>query len=175
MRRFARRCIAHGVEHGQALTVDSSSVPSLWHEPGACFVTLRMEGELRGCIGTFDAEQPVWSNVARSAHRAAFEDPRFPPVTREELSRLEVEVSLLGPVEPFPVASRTDLLARLSPGVDGLIVSEGRKRATFLPSVWESLPEPADFVEALFRKAGLPIDHWSRELCFEHYTVTKAR
>ena len=148
--------------------------PPLWYEPRACFVTLRIEGELRGCCGTFDASQPLLMNVASSAYRTAFDDPRFPPVTRAELSLLEVEISLLGRSRPFRVASRQDLLAQLAPGIDGLILSEGQRRATFLPAVWESLPEPADFVDALFQKAGLPTQHWSPDLRFERYTASKA-
>ena len=113
-------------------------------------------------------------NVATSAYRTAFEDPRFAPVTREELPLLEVEISLLGSTEPFPVSSRAELLTRLSPGIDGLIVSERDRRATFLPAVWESLPDPSDFVDALLQKAGLPTDYWSPELRFDRYEATKA-
>jgi AmmeMemoRadiSam system protein A len=137
-------------------------------------VTLQKEGALRGCIGTFDAQRPLVENVAASAFRSAFEDPRFPPATAPELPRLEVEISVLSRPGPFVVESREELLARLEPGVDGLIVSEGLRRATFLPAVWESLPEPEDFVEALFRKAGLARGHWSGTLRFERYTATKA-
>jgi len=90
------------------------------------------------------------------------------------LSLLTVEISLLGPIEPFPVSSRAELLTRLSSGNDGLIVHERDRRATFLPAVWESLPDPSDFLDALFQKAGLPIDYWSPELRFERYVATKA-
>lgn len=174
LRRFAVDCIEHGIEHGAILDIDPAQAPTAWREPGACFVTLRLDGELRGCTGTFDASQPIVANVASSAYRTAFRDPRFSPVTRDELERLDVEISLLGPPRSLPAVSRADLLTRLTPGADGLIVSEGVRRATFLPAVWESLPEPSDFVDALFRKAGLPMRHWSPDLRFQRYSATKA-
>ena len=174
LRRFAFEYIEYTLEYGGAPAIDHAAAPASWRELRACFVTLRKQRELRGCMGTFDATQPVLTNVAVTANRAAFADPRFLPVVREELPLLEVEVSLLGPTRPFPVASRADLLARLVPGVDGLIFHDGARHATFLPAVWESLPKPSDFVDELLRKAGLPADHWSPDTRFEQFTATKA-
>jgi len=173
-RRFALACIADRLEHGRDPIVDASAAPPDWRAMRACFVTLRIRGELRGCVGTFDDTRPLIHNVARSACRAAFADPRFGPLGREELPGLEVEVSILSKPAPLPVASRADLLGQLLPDVDGLIVSEGACRATFLPAVWASLPNPADFLDALLEKAGLPRDDWSPRLRFERYTTTRA-
>jgi AmmeMemoRadiSam system protein A len=153
---------------------DSSPVDAAWlREPGASFVTLRLDRELRGCIGTIDAHRPLGDDVARNARAAAYRDPRFPPVTAAELPRLEVEVSLLTPREPLPVTSEADALAKLRPGVDGIALEFNGASATFLPQVWESLPEPDAFLDALRRKAGLPARFWHAELRLTRYTVEK--
>ena len=127
-------------------------------EPGATFVTLTQNGQLRGCIGSLEAHRPLATDVAENARAAAFRDPRFAPLGKDEFARTRVEVSLLTPPEPFPVADEADALARLRPGIDGLILSYGRRRATFLPQVWESLPEAHQFIAQLKLKAGLPAD-----------------
>lgn len=137
----------------------------------ASFVTLERGGALRGCIGSLIAGGPLADDVARNAWNAAFADPRFDPLQRDEMSGLEIHVSVLTPPVPFPVRDLNDLLARLRPGIDGLILTDGRARATFLPAVWEDLPTPRAFVEALRRKAGLAPDHWSATLAFERYTT----
>jgi AmmeMemoRadiSam system protein A len=112
-------------------------------------------------------------DVRENALAAAFRDPRFPPLALAEYESTSVEVSLLSPTEPFPVADEADLLARLRPGVDGVIIECGHCRATFLPQVWESLGEPRQFLAALKRKAGLPEGFWSREMKIARYRVTK--
>lgn len=144
-------------------------------EPGATFVTLTRGGELRGCIGTLIAERPLREDVTGNAQAAAFRDPRFVPVTRAEMIELNVEVSLLSPIEPIEYESETRLLALLRPGVDGVLLEYGRQRGTFLPQVWEQLPEPKAFLSQLKRKAGLPADFWAREIRVSRYTVTKWR
>jgi AmmeMemoRadiSam system protein A len=171
LRRLALDSIAWGLRHGCPPTVDLSEQPPEWCEPGACFVTLRIDGNLRGCTGSLQATRPLAEDVVHNAYRTAFGDPRFPPVSVEELPRLEVKVAVLSTPEPFPVESEADLLARLRPGVDGLVLLDGPHRATFLPAVWESLPDPADFVGALRQKAGLPPGYWSPTLRFERYTT----
>jgi AmmeMemoRadiSam system protein A len=173
LRSFALEAIGYALERGRPLEVDPSNFPEEWRAPAACFVTLRQEDRLRGCTGSFE-QRPLVVSVARCAHRAAFGDPRFLPVTREELPGLETKVSVLGPPEPLRVASRRALLAELRPGRDGLILSEGSHRATFLPAVWDDLPEPADFLDALLRKAGLSHRYWSSRLRFERYATTDA-
>ena len=174
LRRVARACIAEALESGRRPRIDPAAAPASWLEPAACFVTLEIRGMLRGCCGSFDAAQPLALGVAANAHRSAFEDPRFPPVSRTELPDLEIEVSVLGPPDAFPASSRQALLARLRPGIDGLVLREGGHHATFLPDVWSTLPDPADFFDALLQKAGLPRSYWSPALRFERYETTKA-
>lgn len=143
--------------------------------PGATFVTLTQAGELRGCIGTLEAHRPLGEDVARNAVAAAFRDPRFPPLTVGEYATTRVEVSLLTAPVPLPVRSEADLLARLVPGVDGLVFSWHGHRATFLPQVWDALPEPAAFIGQLKRKAGLAAGFWADDVRIERYTVAKFR
>jgi len=142
-------------------------------EPGATFVTLEQDGELRGCIGSLVAHRKLAVDVRENALAAAFRDPRFAPLTSRELEATTVEVSLLAPPAAFEVAGEDDLLSRLEPGVDGIVIELGARRATFLPQVWESLPDPRDFVGALKRKAGLPADFWSPEVRVSRYTVAR--
>ncbi len=141
--------------------------------PGATFVTLKQEHELRGCIGSLEAHRLLAIDVRRNALAAAFSDPRFAPLAMRELEVTAVEVSLLSPASLFEVAGEDDLLARLVPGVDGIVLELGRRRATFLPQVWESLPDPRDFVDALKRKAGLPANFWSPDIRVSRYTVAR--
>lgn len=143
------------------------------HEPGACFVTLTRQGELRGCIGTLEAHRPLAVDVRENAVAAAFRDPRFRPLSRAEFEEIRVEVSLLSPTEALAVASEAHALAALRPGVDGIVFEYRHFRSTFLPQVWEQLPEPADFLAQLKRKAGLPADFWADEVRLSRYTVTK--
>lgn len=141
--------------------------------PGATFVTLKQDGELRGCIGSLEAHRLLAIDVRRNALAAAFSDPRFPPLVARELDVTTVEVSLLSPASRVEVADEEDLLARLEPGVDGIVLELGRRRATFLPQVWETLPDPRDFIGALKRKAGMPASFWSPEMRVSRYTVSK--
>jgi AmmeMemoRadiSam system protein A len=140
---------------------------------GATFVTLRRNGTLRGCIGTLDAERPLREDVAHNARRAAFRDPRFEPLQPDELDELVVEVSLLSAPEPIECASEDDLIERLDPARDGVVLEYRGQRATFLPQVWEQLPDPRDFLRQLKLKAGLPAEFWSEELRIARYAVAK--
>ena len=124
------------------------------------FVTLNKNGQLRGCIGSLTAEEPVADSVRRNAVNAAFHDPRFPPVSLEELEQIQVEVSVLSEPQPLEYKDAQDLLAKLRVNVDGVILGKGYNRATFLPQVWEQLPDPKDFLTHLCRKAGLPGNAW---------------
>ena len=141
--------------------------------PGATFVTLRCDGDLRGCIGTLVPVRPLRQDVTRNALNAAFADPRFPPLDAADLASLEVEVSLLGSPTPIHCSDEPELLAQLRPGIDGLVLSYGEHRSTFLPQVWESLSEPREFVRELKRKAGLPPDFWHAAIDVSRYTVDK--
>jgi AmmeMemoRadiSam system protein A len=149
--------------------------PPEWRQPGASFVTLTQRGQLRGCIGSLEAHRPLAEDVAANACAAAFRDPRFKPLTADELAHTRVEVSLLTPAQPLPCRDEADALAQLQPHIDGVILSAGRHRATFLPQVWEQLPDPAAFLAQLKRKAGLAADYWSPDLRLERYTVEKWR
>jgi AmmeMemoRadiSam system protein A len=161
---------------GEAFGLQSPSTPGneAWlGELGATFVTLTRGGKLRGCVGSVRAYRPLYDDVRANARASAFHDTRFPPLRREELPEIEVEVSLLSAPEPFEVASEEDALARLRPGVDGVILEYGESRSTFLPQVWESLPDPRDFLRHLKTKAGLAGGFWSPEVRLWRYGVTK--
>ncbi|MDO8789623.1 MAG: AmmeMemoRadiSam system protein B [Sulfuritalea sp.] len=141
--------------------------------PGATFVTLTQNGQLRGCIGSLQAHRPLDQDVRANAVAAAFSDPRFPPLTLEEFSRTRVEVSLLTAPQAMTFNSEADALRQLRPNVDGIIFIAGQRRSTFLPQVWEQLPEPRTFMAHLKQKAGLPADWWSAEVQLQRYEVQK--
>jgi AmmeMemoRadiSam system protein A len=149
--------------------------PEWLNEPGATFITLTHAGSLRGCIGSLEAERPLRVDVESNALAAAFSDPRFPPVSVHEYREIEVEVSLLSPMQSVTVDSETQALTLLRPGVDGVLLEYGWRRGTFLPQVWEQLPEPRAFLAHLKQKAGLPADFWAEEIRLSRYTVTKWR
>ncbi len=161
------------IEQGDADPMPSARGHEWLRASGASFVTLRLDEDLRGCIGSIDARRPLGEDVARNAHAAAYRDPRFPPVSAGERPRLAIEVSVLSPREPLVVASEAEALARLRPGVDGVALEYGGASATFLPQVWESLPGPEEFLEQLRRKAGLPARFWHEDLRLSRYTVEK--
>jgi hypothetical protein len=141
--------------------------------PGATFVTLKTDGELRGCIGSLEARRPLRDDVRHNAEAAAFQDTRFAPLTRADYARLTVEVSLLAPSSLLIVADEAALHATLRPGIDGLTLAYRQRRATFLPQVWGSLRSPSEFVAGLKRKMGLATGFWSDELRIWRYTVDK--
>lgn len=158
-------------------TVPEAAADAAWLDaPGASFVTLTSGrapgGALRGCIGSLGARRPLREDVEANAVAAALHDPRFAPLTARELDETVVEVSVLSAPAALPAADEAELLARLRPGVDGVVLSACGRRATFLPQVWEQLPDPADFLARLRRKAGLPADYWGRDVVVETYTVT---
>jgi AmmeMemoRadiSam system protein A len=149
------------------------AIPAGLEEMGATFVTLRSEGDLRGCIGTVEAWRPLADDVRANAVAAAFRDPRFPPVQGHELTRISIEVSVLNPSEPLAASREEAVASTLRPGIDGVVLQFARHRATFLPQVWEQLPHPHDFLRALKRKAGLVEDFWSDDMLVSRYTVEK--
>lgn len=142
-------------------------------EPGAAFVTLTQGDRLRGCIGSLEAWRPLEEDVRANARAAAFRDPRFPPLGRQELAATRVEVSLLTPAEAMEFADEADVLRRLRPNMDGVILEYAGRRGTFLPQVWESLPQPRDFLAHLKQKAGFPADFWSPDVKLYRYEVQK--
>lgn len=149
-----------------------ASRPDWLMAPGASFVTLEQESRLRGCIGTLVPHRSLQEDVAHNAVAAALHDPRFPPLGLADLGRTTIEVSVLSERVPLPHASEESALEALRPGVDGLVLEAGAfNRATFLPQVWEELPDPRDFLDHLKLKAGLPADWWSEDARLEVYTV----
>ncbi len=166
---IARGSIASAL--GQPMTAREDA-PWL-RERGATFVTLTQNGDLRGCIGTLEAHRPLLEDVKANALAAAFHDPRFSPLQIPELACTRVEVSLLSPAQAMRFESEQDALAQLRPEVDGVIFEYGYYRSTFLPQVWEQLPDPDIFLAQLKRKAGLSTSFWAEEIRLSRYTVTK--
>lgn len=177
LKAVARQSIEYGLEHHRTfgpfeeLTLN----PGEYSEPlqllRATFVTLQINQNLRGCIGTLEARQPLVLDVAHNAHAAAFSDPRFPPVSQREFKDLDIHISILSPAEPLQFNSEADLLAQIRPNIDGLILEDRSHRGTFLPSVWESLSTAKEFLTHLKYKAGLPADYWSDTLRISRYTT----
>jgi len=132
------------------------------HTPGALFVTLKKHDRLRGCIGSLEGREPLAQGVRTYAEHAALHDPRFAPLSADELDQVTIEVSVLTPPQRLAYTDGKELLARLRPGVDGVIVRKGSASATFLPQVWEQLPRPEEFLSQLCLKAGLSADEWRR-------------
>ena len=141
--------------------------------PGATFVTLTLDGQLRGCIGSLEAHRPLGDDVRANAISAAFRDPRFKPVSADEFQRLKVEVLLLSQPALMQFADETDALSQLRPGIDGVILVAGAARSTFLPQVWEQIPQPSQFIAQLKRKAGLPAEVWPEGIKLFRYAVQK--
>ena len=169
---LARDAIGQALGHAGTATLRPED--AVWLDaPGASFVTLTQDGALRGCIGSLEARRALRDDVIANAHAAAFGDPRFAPLTVDELPRTRVEVSVLSTPERLAWQEEADALASLRPGIDGVILQCGRHRATFLPQVWAQLPDPRQFMEQLKRKAGLDADFWSPELRLARYTVQK--
>lgn len=133
----------------------------VFDELGACFVTLEIGGNLRGCIGSILAYEPLVDNLVKNAYNSAFSDPRFPPVSKEEFLKTELKVSILSAPVKMKFKDENDLLSQIVPFVDGLIIKDGRYQAVYLPSVWEQLPDKEDFLDSLKQKSGLPRDYFS--------------
>jgi hypothetical protein len=142
-------------------------------QQGACFVTLTKNQQLRGCIGTLEAYRPLLVDVKSNAYAAAFRDPRFSPLTAEELPHTSIEISLLSPMQAMEFSSEKDALAQLKPNIDGVVFEYGHYRSTFLPQVWEQLPDAAVFMARLKHKAGLKPEFWDKEVKLYRYTVDK--
>ena len=165
---LARAAIASALDKDQQAPDRRDYSGPLAHRRAA-FVTLKKSGALRGCIGTLEAREPLAITVADCAVGAALRDPRFPALAVEELRQVQVSVSVLDAPRPMVTGERAELLSELRPGTDGLILEWQRHRATFLPQVWEQLPEPEDFLAQLLKKAELPPDFWSPELRLQRY------
>jgi uncharacterized protein len=159
--RMARLAMECGVRREKLPAIEEAGLSSTLRENGASFVTLTMHGELRGCIGTLEARKPLARDVCEHAVAAALEDPRFPPVRDDELSRIQIEVSRLTRPVPLEYKDAADLLSKLRPFVDGVILRDGYgRRATFLPQVWEKIPDTVDFLNYLCLKTGADANKW---------------
>ncbi|MGQ0586922.1 MAG: AmmeMemoRadiSam system protein A [Gammaproteobacteria bacterium] len=151
---LARDSVRHGLDHGRPLAA-ATGVTGALAQPGACFVSLHLGADLRGCIGRTEPAPRLVDQLLDNAWAAAFRDPRFPVLKRDEFARLSIEVHVLAPMQPLPFESLADLYARLCRGVDGLQLETETRRGVFLPAMWEQLPEPRDFVGHLLRKAQI--------------------
>lgn len=170
--QVAREAIQYGWEQKKAWPPDPSRYPEALRLPRAVFVTLTLAGDLRGCIGVLEPGSTLVENVAKYAYAAAFQDARFPDLSEDEIPKLEINISILSLLEPMAFQSEEDLMAQIRPGIDGLFLEDGYHRGTFLPAVWEDLPEVRDFLRRLKGKAGLPADYWSDQLRVRRYTTT---
>jgi AmmeMemoRadiSam system protein A len=168
---LAKASIKHGLRTGQSLSINLSDYADELTEDRATFVTLEHHGQLRGCIGMLQAIRPLVKDVAENAYAAAFRDPRFPPLREAEMSDLALHISILSPSENMTFSSEDDLLSQIRAGVDGLVLQENGHRGTFLPSVWEQLPDKILFLQQLKQKAGLPANYWSDTIKVARYTT----
>ena len=158
--RLAREALESRVRGEKSAPLNQTVLSPHLREKGASFVTLTINGQLRGCIGALEAYQPLVEDVRAHAVAAALEDPRFPEVREDELSRIQIEVSRLTRPVPLEYKDAADLLSKLRPHVDGVILRDGARRATFLPQVWETLSDPVAFLNYLCRKMGLNENAW---------------
>lgn len=158
--QVARFSLVQAAEGRPAPEIDSREYSQNLQNDGASFVTLTKAGELRGCIGTLEAYQPLVQDVCEHARAAAIEDYRFPPVRNHEVSQIKIEVSYLTDPVPLEYQNSNDLIEKLRPGMDGVILRDGMRRATFLPQVWEKIPDPQEFLEHLCLKMGGPAQLW---------------
>ncbi len=174
---LAARAILEGLGQGEPTPPRLEAEPPPLRAEGASFVTLTRaaDGALRGCIGSPQAWRPLAVDVVANAWAAASRDPRFPPVEARDLSGLALSISLLTAPVPLPFIDQADLLARMRPGIDGLILKDHGRRGLFLPQVWESLPEPARFLAHLKQKAGFPADHWSDTLSIDRFEARSVK
>lgn len=168
----ALAAIEQGLQAGRQAYRVPSGVAEELTAPGASFVTLTTAAGLRGCIGSLEARSGLLEGVAENAYSAAFRDHRFPPLGADELAELTLEISVLSPLVPVDFADEQELLSLMIPGEAGWVLEENYHRGTFLPTVWSSLNDPADFLRELKRKAGLPADYWSPSIKAWRYTTT---
>ena len=171
-RRTLNKKLGRPMDRSQGNALDKALAEPDFETMCGTFVTLTMEGRLRGCIGSLEPDEAIREGVRANALNAAFHDPRFPPVTRRELDKIDIEISILTRPRELAYTDGKDLAAKLRCGIDGVIIRKGPSRATFLPQVWDQLPQPEDFLSHLCRKAGLAADAWQATgLTVETYQV----
>lgn len=167
--KVAREAIQYGFTHKRPPKIELKKYSPQLQAEAATFVTLKLVNQLRGCIGTLEAYQPLAQDVADHAYSAAFTDPRFPPLEQDEEPQLHISISILSKPEQIPFETEQELIEQLKPGLDGLIMQYGQHKGTFLPSVWKELPEKQEFLGHLKQKAGLPSDFWSKDIRVSRY------
>ncbi|HKJ83895.1 MAG TPA: AmmeMemoRadiSam system protein A [Mariprofundaceae bacterium] len=169
--RIARASIAESLGL-DAPEIDIPEADGWLYEPGACFVTLKKSRQLRGCIGSLEAQRALLEDVKNNARAAALRDPRFPPIIPEEFDRIRIEISLLTTPTPLPpAAEESAAISMLHPGRDGVVLEYGSYRSTFLPQVWQQIPDPHTFLAHLKAKAGLAPGFWHQDLLLSIYRV----
>ncbi len=161
--RIARDSMERAVKKENLSPLDLNTMSGLLRVDGASFVTLTIHGNLRGCIGALEPYQPLALDVREHAIAAALDDPRFPPVASSELDQIEIEISRLTVPERLEYKDADDLLAKLRPHVDGVILRDGFRRATFLPQVWDKIPDQIKFLENLCYKMGASSNLWKQK------------
>jgi AmmeMemoRadiSam system protein A len=159
----ARQALTFGVSGIPQKPLNLEEFPPKLRQPGVVFVTLTIEGQLRGCVGALEAYQPLIEDVREHTVAAALKDFRFTPVTSDEIPRISIEISRLTPAEPLDYDGPEDLLLKLRPNIDGVVLKDGPRRATFLPQVWEKLPSPVMFLEHLCQKMGASPNLWRQK------------
>lgn len=168
---LARASIDSALPQGELVRYSGEPFDPTFKRPAASFVTLRIGEDLRGCCGTVEPTRSLCEDVWNNAWASAFADPRFPPLTPNEWRDTHVQISVLSEPERCDVRSEFELLEVLRPGIDGLVLQYGGKRSTFLPAVWEQLPQPADFLRHLKMKAGWPVGFWPADMLVWRYTT----
>lgn len=170
--RLARKTISQGCSQSLPPEREAEDLPECFRQQAACFVTLQKQGMLRGCIGSTQAHRTLLDDVIHNAFASAFRDSRFPPVTESELADINIEISILTPQQPMDVTDEKDLLTKIRPGIDGLIIRNTQYGATFLPQVWQQLPNPRQFLAHLKSKAGMAPGVWPEDMeCFRYQCV----
>ncbi len=170
---LAEDAIADGLLGRPLAAPDPRTLPPALREPRGVFVTLTVDGRLNGCIGTIESAEPLGQAVGCYARSAAFADPRLPPLRPSDHPSLTIEVSVLSPLAPMPATPREELMERVRPGVDGLVIAAGNRQGVFLPAVWDKLPDAADFLDRLQLKAGLPLGTWPEGMRAWRFTADK--
>ena len=169
--KVAKDSIKFGLKNHSQMAINTEDFDPVLREKGASFVTLHLHGQLRGCIGSLEAYRPLIIDVAKNAYSSAFSDHRFQPLNEHEFPDLHYHISILTKPSPITFTSEKDLLDQLRPTIDGLIITDGVNRGTFLPSVWEQLPDKVSFFQHLKQKAGLNPHYWSDNITVERYEV----
>ena len=164
--QVARRTIAAKLgtlDEADKVIPDNDLADPAFREKRGTFVTLKLKGQLRGCMGCLTPSETILEGIQRNAINSAFNDPRFPTLTSIELDQTEIDISILTSPRELEYTDPNDLLEKLRPNIDGVLINKGMARATFLPQVWEQLPGTEDFLAHLCRKAGLSPDEWKKD------------